>query len=143
MAEFQKVEVAVEAAELLDTAIEKLEEELAAKGVVGYQPNEADLEIIILGIVSFMAADAAIVASTLLEAAFRKYGVELFKLQYNEGAYAKASSTWTLLEVGGEYAAHTIEAGTQVEAGSLPFIVESNVSVLKGESTATVQLQAV
>ena len=45
-------------------------------------------------------------------AIFRKFGTELLKVAYREGAAATVTTTWTLLEEGGKYAKHTIEAGT-------------------------------
>ena len=143
MGQFMRVEIETEAAQLADTAIETLEQELEAKGVVGYEVNEAALEIILLNVIAAMAASNATIASTLLEAAFRKYGTSLFGLAYNEGAAATATTTWTLLEEGGKYPARTIEAGTQLEGGGLAFYVESTVNVLEGETTATVQVVAV
>ena len=142
MGQFARVEVATEAAQLIDTAIETLEAELAAKGVVGYEPNEGNLKIIILGVVAAMAANAATVASTLLEAAFRIYGTQLFKLAFNEGAQATASTKWKLLEEGGEFPARTIEAGTQLETGGFAFTVEKAVVIAKGTSEVTVTVTA-
>ena len=134
MGQFQRVEVQTEAALLVDTALDKLAEELEAKGVVGWEPSEADLEIILINVLAPMAANAAIVASTLLEAAFRKYGVELFKLFHNEGAAATATTKWKLLEEGGKYPARTIEPGLQLEAGGLAFYVEKELKTVEGES---------
>lgn len=142
MGEFQRVEVATEAPQLLDLAIETFEEEVAAKGVVGYEPNEAALEIIEFSTIAPMAANAATVESTLLEAAFRRYGTTLFKLLYNEGAPATASTKWKLLEEGGKFPPRTIEAGTQLEAGGLAFYVEKDVLVLEGESEPLITVLA-
>lgn len=142
MGEFARVEIATEAAQLVDTAIETLEAELAARGVIGWEPNEGNLGIIILGVVAAMAANSATIASTLLEAAFRVYGTRLVKLAFNEGANATANTKWKLLEEGGEFPARTIEAGTQLEAGGLAFYVETEVKVPKGTSEPLITVTA-
>jgi hypothetical protein len=142
MAEFVAVQFETEAAELIDTAIAKLEEEMAAKGIVGYEPREAAPEIITLGVTAPMAANTAVIASVVPPAVFRAYGTQLFKLLYNEGAAATATTKWTLLEEGGEFAAHTIPAGTTLEAAGLAFYVEKTTAVVKGESSVTLQVVA-
>ena len=121
MGEFQRVEVTTEASELVTVALEKLQEELEAKGVVGWEPNEGDLEIILLNVIAPMAANSATIASTLLEAAFRKFGTELVHVAYNEGKEATATTTWTQLPEGGKYPVRTIPAGTQLEGNGLAF----------------------
>lgn len=135
---FIEVEITTNESEIADEALEKLEQELAAKGVVGWVPNEADLEIIILNTVASMVVAVAQIAAVVPAAIFRKFGTELIKLLYNEGAAATVSTTWTLTDTAG----HTIEAGTQLTLGELAFYVESNVVVEAGHNTATVVLVA-
>lgn len=142
MGEFIAVQFETEAAELLDTAIEKLEAELAAKGVVNYEPREAEPTLIQLGVTAPMAANTAVIASVVPPAVFRSYGTQLFKLLYNEGAAATATTKWTLLEEGGEFPARSITAGTTLEAAGLAFYVEKTTSVAKGESSVTLQVVA-
>jgi hypothetical protein len=139
---YLEVQITTSAQQLADLAVEKLKEELEARGVVGWEPNDSDLEIIQIGAISLMASYAANVAAVVPPAIFRKYGTELLGVAYNEGANATCNTKWTLLEEGGEYPARIIEAGTQLTIGELAFYVESEVKVAKGESSATVQLVA-
>ena len=142
MGEFSRVEVATEASELVDVAVDKLQEELEAKGVVGWEPNEGDLEIILLNVLAPMAANAATVASTVLEATFRKYGTELAKVAYNEGKAATATTTWTQLPEAGKYPVRTIPAGTQLEGNGFAFTTETEVTTTSEVSTVTVNVVA-
>jgi len=139
---YLEVAITTSAQQLADLALEKLQEELAARGIVGWEPNDSDLEIIEISAVSLMASYVANVAAVVPSAIFRKYGTELLKVAYNEGANATCSTQWTLLEENGEYPARIIEAGTQLTIGELAFYVESEVKVAKGKSSATVQLVA-
>ena len=94
MAEFVSIVLETELAELQDAFLDKLQEELEAKGVTGYEPNEGNLEVITGNVLAPMAVNSAIVASTATTAIFRAFGTQLFKLAYNEGAAATATTKW-------------------------------------------------
>src|ERR1700680_3526777 len=138
MTAFVSIEVQTNEEQIADEALDKLQELLENKGVVGYEPNDAALEIITLLTTSSMVPPVALVAATVPPAIFRKYGTELVKIPYNEGAAATVSTHWTL----GDTAGHTIEAATQLTIGTLVFYVQSNVVVEAGHNTATVTLVA-
>jgi len=138
MGEFQRVAISTEASQLVDTALDKYAEELEARGIVGWVPNEGNPEVILINVIAPMAANAALIESVLLEAAFRQFGTKLLKLLYNEGAAATVTAKFKLLEEGGEFPARTIPAGFQLEGSGLAFYVEKEVKVAKGEKEATV-----
>lgn len=123
-------------------SIAKLKELLEAAGFANWEANPADLTIIELQTVASMYPALAQIAAVVPPAIFRKYGTELEKLAYNEGSSATATAKWTLLEEGGKYPPRTIEAGTQLVVGEQAFYVESDVSVLEGESTKNVPIIA-
>jgi Baseplate J-like protein len=125
-------------AQLQEEALAKLTAELEKAGVVGYVPKEAELAIIVLKVLATMAQNAAIVASTVLNAVFTQFGVQLVKVPVNEGASATAKTLWTVVSSEG---VRTIEAGTQIEAGGQGFRVEVNTEV-KAKATS-VELQVV
>src|SRR5271165_6882418 len=119
MAEFISVLIETEVPEIQDLFMDKLQEELEARGVVGYEPHEGNLEIITGNSIAPMAANVAAIASVVPPAIFRAFGTQLFNLPYNEGKAATVTTKWKLLEEGGEYAAHTIEAGITLENAGL------------------------
>lgn len=139
---YVEVEITTNQQQLTDLAIEKLKEELEGRGIVGWEANDADREVIELGVSGLLASNVALVASVVPPAVFRKYGTELLGVAYREGANATVKTKWTLLEEGGKYPPHTIEAGTQLALGEQAFYVENDVSVSEGESSVTVQLVA-
>lgn len=140
---FVEVELTTNEQTIREEGIAKLKELLEAKGLVGWEANEADLSIIQIATDASMVPIVAQIAAVVPPAIFRKFGTELVKVLYNEGAAATVTTKWTLLEEGGEYAAHTIEAGTQLSIGELAFQVQANTSVAKGEATKNVVLVAV
>jgi hypothetical protein len=139
---FVEVEITQNEQMIREEGVAKLRELLEARGIAGWQPNEADLTVIVLSTVASMVPSVAQIAAVVPAAIFRKYGTELVKTPYNEGAAATVTTKWKLLEEGGKYAPHTIEAGTQLTIGTLAFYVQANVSVKEGESEATAVLVA-
>lgn len=142
MTPFVEVEVQQNEAAIREEGTAKLKELLEAAGVVGWEENPADLAIINLSTIASMVPALAEILAVVPPAIFRKFGTELAGIPYNEGTAATVTTTWTLLEEGGEYAAHTIEAGSQLVIGEMAFQVKENVSVAKGESSKAVVLVA-
>lgn len=139
---FVSVEIQTNEEAIREEGLAKLKELLELAGVVGWVANEADLAVIELSTVASMVPAVAEIASVVPPAVFRKYGTELVKTPYNEGAAATATVKFTLLEEGGKFAAHTIEAGVQLVIGEKAFYVQGNTSVAEGESTKNVVLVA-
>src|ERR1035441_7277966 len=142
MGAFVEFEVDLNETTISEEGLTKLKELLEAQGVVGWEQNPADLAVITLGTVASMVPVVAQIRAVAPAAIFRRYGTELVKTPYNEGAAATATVTFKLNEEGGEYAAHTIEAGVQLVLGEKAFYVKENTSVVKGESSKNVLLVA-
>jgi hypothetical protein len=136
------VEAAITTSEtqLQNEALAKLQEELEKAGVVGYVPKEAELGIIVLKVLAGMAQNAAVVASTVLNAVFTQFGVQLASLAFQEGAYSTGSTKWTIVP---EAAVRHIPAGTTIEAGGKGFETEVETEVPSSASEVTLQVRAV
>lgn len=134
MTEFVNVAIQTNEAELIDEAVDKLIEEMEAKGYVGWEPLEAGLETIVLGASGPLAATVAQVAATVPAAIFRAYGTQLVKLAFNEGAQATVFTKWTITESATET---IIPEGTTLELGGIAFYVAAEVKVAAKATTAT------
>ncbi len=139
---FAEVEIQTNEEAIRSEGIAKLQALLEENGIVGWVENPADLAIILIGTIASMVPSVAQIAAVVPPAIFRNFGTELVRIPYNEGAAATVTSTWKLLEEGGKYAPHTIEAGTQLVIGELAFYVKENVEVAEGESSKLVTLVA-
>ena len=142
MGSFAEVEIQTNEEAIREEGIAKLKALFEAQGITGWIEHRADLAVILNATIASMVPSVAQIAAVVPPAVFRKYGTELVATPYNEGAAATVTSKWKLLEEGGKYPPHTIEAGTQVVIGELAFYVLENVSVLEGESEKTVTLVA-
>src|SRR5580704_3993519 len=137
---YVKAEITTSEAQIKEEAIAKLKELLELKGVVGWTPNPAALQIIVLEVLAGMAQNAAVVASTVLDAVFTQYGVQFLGLAFNEGAFATASTKWTITPSVG---LRQIPAGITIEAGGFGFEVEAETEVKAGATEVTLQVRAV
>lgn len=138
---FVQADIQSDPQQLLDGAVDSLNSTLAANGLPGWSPSDADLAVVILGIVAQMAADVAQVASTVLSAVFRSFGAILFGINFNSGAAATVSSTWTFTSpapTGG----FEVDAGTAVLISGYAFYVQTTVTTNEGDTSATIQLVA-
>src|ERR1035437_7593371 len=139
---YVEVEITPNEQTIGEEGIAKLKELLEAKGLVGWEANEADLSVIQIATDASMVPFVAQIAAVAPPAILRKFGTELIKVLYNEGAAETVRSQWTLVGEGGEDPAQTIEVGTHCPIGELAFLVQANTSVAKGESTKNVVLVA-
>ncbi len=137
---FVDVELSTSEEQLAREALEKLVALIEEKGVVGWEPSDADLEVILLGVIAMMALNVATVASIVPPAIFRAFGTQLIKLAYNEGAAATVSTKWTIAP---EAAVRTIPAGTTIEAGGLGFVVLADTEVPSEATSVTLNVAAV
>lgn len=146
---FVEVEIPTNETTIYAEAVAKFKELIEARGVVGWEENPADLSMIQLAVDASMAAITNQIAAVVPPAIFRKFGTEQLRIPYKEGTQATVTTKWALLEEGGEYAAHTIEAGTQLTiagaAGTEPlaFTVKEATTIAKGESSKLVTLIAI
>lgn len=102
-----------------------------------WQPNDANLEVVVLAVVAQMAAEARDVASDVPASIFQYFGETIMQVARTEPSRATVNSTWTMIDNAG----YTIEAGTLVgipRTGDelVAFEVVSDVVVAPG-STAT------
>jgi hypothetical protein len=137
---FIEVKLTLSEEQLAREALEKLVTLIEAKGVVGWEPSDADLEVILLGVIAMMALNVATVAAVVPPAIFRAFGTQLVKIPYNEGASATALTTWTIIPAEG---VREIEADTTIEAGGHGFAVEVDTEVPAKATSVTLQVVAV
>jgi hypothetical protein len=90
---FVDIEFDTDPQSLADDAVDRLRDEWE-----GYEPNDGDLEVVLLEAVSPMAADAAEAAGQVPAAIFREFGTKLIGLPYSEGAPAQADLTFELVD---------------------------------------------
>jgi hypothetical protein len=88
----------------------------------GWEPNEGDLEVVVVEAVSQMAADAANVAAIMPAAAFEAIAERLFGVVPQTGAPATGTVTFTLLDTD----PHTIAAGTEIDIDGYAFSVDDD-----------------
>jgi hypothetical protein len=140
MGEYVKAEIITSEAQLKEEALAKLKEQLELKGITGWVPNPASLQIIVLEILAGMAQNAAVVASTVLDAVFTQFGVQLLGLAFNEGAFATAATKWTIIAAEG---VRQIPSGENLEAGGKGWETEGEVEVPAKATTVNVPIRAV
>lgn len=102
----------------------------------GFVPNESNLEVALIEVLSTMEAETRYVASLVPAEIFRYAGRSLFNIQPIDGAPATATSTWTMRDTAG----YTIPANTLVAyqpsgTTSLYFRTQSDVTVPPGQVT--------
>lgn len=102
-----------------------------------WQPNDANLEVVLLAVIAQMAAEARDVASDVPASIFQYFGETIMQIPKVAASNASVGSTWTMINNAG----YTIEAGTLVgipRTGDelVPFEVVSDVVVPPG-SVAT------
>lgn len=139
MTSFVNIELATEASQLEEEYLETLTELVETK-YPGWEPHDADLEVIVGGaIAQTMASLLASIASSVPPAIFRQFGTQLVKILYNEGASATAATTWTVVPSGSP---RTIPAGTTLEAGGLAFFTEKDTTVAPSVSSVSIIVTA-
>lgn len=126
MSNFVEVTFSQSETVLAEEAVKRLTELMESHGFEGWSYSEADLEIILIGVLSGMALTAAQVASVVPNAIFRNFGTELLNLPFNEGAAATGKTKWSVVSSG---SVRHIPAGTQIEALGLGFYLETELEV--------------
>lgn len=111
--DFIDVEVTTDAQTLADNAIESLQGRWE-----GWEPNEGNLEVVVIETISPMAADAAETTARVPSAIFRAYGTDLIGLPYLVGAPARTTLTITLIDDSGG----VIPAGSEFEIDGFAFV---------------------
>lgn len=130
---FEAPQITTDPDQLAEDCFARMEEHFP-----GYQPNEANLEVIIFRtLAATIGAPLATLLVAELERIFGRFGEVVFGVAPDVAVPATAETTWTMVDNAG----YTIPAGTQVAirtAGdsTVGFTVLSDVSVPAG-STAT------
>lgn len=102
----------------------------------GFVPNESNLEVALIEVLSTMESETRYVASLVPAEIFRYAGQSLFNIPPIDGAPATATSTWTMRDLAGyTIPANTLVAYQTTGTSSLYFRTQSEVTVPPGEST--------
>jgi hypothetical protein len=122
------VEVEFESDEqtLADNAIDRLRARYD-----DYEPNDGDLEVVLIEAIAPMAANAARVAGLVPSAVFRQILLSLHGLAYGEGAPATTTVTFQLVDGN----PHKIDAGSEVLIDGWVFRVNDTVTNAAGVPT--------
>jgi hypothetical protein len=121
------VEVPIETDEqtMADGAVERLQDQWE-----GWEPNEADLEVVQIEALAGIAAPVAQQASVATEEIFRAFGIKLVGVPFQEGTYAATTVTFTLIDT----APYTVPGGSEVDLDGVAFQTTDDASNLPGGS---------
>jgi hypothetical protein len=130
---FVDVEFTKDPETLADDAVARLQERW-----VGWEPNEADQEVVMIETLAPMAAEAAEVASDVPASVFREYGTKLVSEPYLEGIAATALLTITVVAEGSPFRAVgqavTVPAGTEVLIDNAVFAIDEDATAPAGQT---------
>lgn len=124
--EFVNVDIAVDEQTLADDAVSNLQAAWPS-----WEPNDGDLEVVMIETLAAMAADVAEVAASVPAAIFRDYGTKLLGVAYQDGVEATTTLTFTVPDAAG----YLIPAGTEVDIDGYAFLVDDDTVVDPGETT--------
>lgn len=142
MGDFVAAEITTDTTVLVDDAIDSMNANLEAAGFPGWTATDADLSVIMLGIIATIAVDVALVASTVLSAIFRAFGTQLLGIPYITGASATVTTTW-VFTAAAPTGGYMIPAGAAVIIDGFAFYVPAEIVTATGAtSLSTVQLIA-
>lgn len=121
--------------DLADGAVERLQTNWP-----GWEPNEADVEVVLIETLSPLAAAAVAKAATLPPAALIALGTKLFGIPWPQGAPAQTTVALVFQDDAGGY---YVPGGSEFELGGYAFTTVSDVTSGAGEDTvAGVQVVA-
>ncbi|MCU1500594.1 MAG: hypothetical protein JWM47_4547 [Acidimicrobiales bacterium] len=127
MTDFMRVLVTSDATQLADDAIARLQVQWP-----GWDPNQADLEVVQIEALAPMAQNAADVAARVPGLIFRKLGTDIYGVAYQDGVPASGTVTIDLTDTVG----HTIPAGFQIDIDGYVFATDTDATVLPGDDVA-------
>lgn len=126
---FVSVPITTDGQTLADDAVERLRDQWD-----GWEPNDADLEVVQIEALSPMAQNAAEAASMMFPAAFRRFGTVLYGVPYQDGLPAEGTVTFTMVDDVGGY---VIPAGSTVDIDGYAFAVDAEQTVAPTVTTLT------
>jgi hypothetical protein len=120
--------------ELADEAVTKLQ-----GAWTGWQPNDGDLEVVLIEALAPMAANAAQIASNMPPAALIALGTKLLGVAYQPGVSASATATFTVKDANGPY---DIPAGSEIDLAGVAFQTTADLVIPNGSTTGSVTIAA-
>lgn len=125
-----------------DALLDQVFEDLQARWP-GWEPHEANLEVVLSAAVTALIAELRDVASDVPDEILRVIGARLHNTPAIEAAPATVDTTWTVVNDDG----YTIPAGTEIGVAitgseSSVFVVTDDVTIAPGDTTGTVAVEA-
>lgn len=99
----------------------------------GWEPNDGDLEVIQIEVLSPMAENAAQATARVPPAIFREFGTKLVGREYKTGVAASAVVTINLTDTAG----HTIPEGSEIDIDGYAFRTDAAITVPAGTGVVT------
>lgn len=137
---FTTVPFTTDAESLADDALARLQEHWE-----DWEPNDADLEVIIIETLSGIAQDAIETASEVPTAIFRQFGEEILGVPYQGAEAAEGVATFTAVDAAGYDSTQTSpddDGLVQIAVGTVAFETDDPVIILPGETTVDVAVTA-
>jgi hypothetical protein len=110
-----------------------------ANNVEGWEPNEGNLEVILIEAIAPMAAALSEAAGNVPLQIFANYGTQLLNLPYQQGQYATVQLTFIAQDTAG----YTIPAGAYLTIGGFGFATQEEAVILNEHSSIVVTAIAV
>ncbi|CAB4197562.1 Carbohydrate-binding, CenC-like [uncultured Caudovirales phage] len=95
-----------------------------------WEPNDGDLEVVLIESVAAMAADVASIAASVPSGVFKEYGQTLVGVEYQPGVSATTTVTFNLVASLG----YVIPLGTEIDIDGYAFSVDEDTIVDPGDS---------
>lgn len=124
---FVEVEITSDSQSLADGAVERLQGQW-----IGWEPNDADLEVVQIEALAPMAQNAAETAARVPGTVFRAYGTKLIGRPYDDGQAASTTVRISLLNTNG----YTIPVGSEIVIDGFAFDTIEDVIVPAGTAVA-------
>jgi len=128
-ADYVTVPFDADEAALADGAIENLQSTWD-----GWEPDDADIEVVLIETLAPFAAVAIANASQIPPAALIAIGTKLYGIPYQQGAPAQTTVTLTFLDDAGGY---FVAAGSEFDLGAFAFSTVADVTSVAGDAQVT------
>src|ERR1035437_8395858 len=136
---FIDLPIVVDPTLLSNESTDLLQNAFVARGITGWAPAAADLEIIQIQILANMYSEVAALSAQVPPSIFRAFGTKLFNVPYRYAVPATATTVWELTDTLG----HTIPALTFVSIGGEGFYPTADTIVAPGFAAAAITVVAV